>query len=131
MYRVRGYYKPILGPTLSAGCGGDSLRERPRLVVELAAPLALTPSWHLASRARVVRIAPMSTAAPDHCDVTILRRDLTPRVVEAARGALPAPLRGIDRRGGGAARRRRIERRGGVVGPPDPFAEGGGRVRAP
>ena len=131
MYRVRGYYKPILGPTLSAGCGGDSLRERPRLVVELAAPLALTPSWHLASRARVVRIAPMSTAARDHCDVTILRRDLTPRVVEAARGALTAHLRDIDRRVGEVDLRDRFEEWWALLGRPIPLTDGVWLVLAP
>lgn len=96
-YRVRGYYKPIIGPTLSAGCGGERLRDRPRLVVELAAPITLTPEWRLSSRARLVSVQPASTAPRDHCDVTILQYDLTPRVVEAAEEALTDRLPEIDR----------------------------------
>ena len=51
-YRARGYYKPPLAPTVSAGCGGD--KQRPRIVVELATPLTLSSDWHLVSHARLV-----------------------------------------------------------------------------
>jgi hypothetical protein len=130
-YRVRGYYKPVLGPTVSAGCGGDSVRDRPRLVVELAAPLTLTPGWHLASRTRVVRIVPASTAARDHCDVTLLRRDLTPRVVDAARSALEARLPQIDRRVGEVDLRARFEEWWALLARPIQLAEGVWLVLAP
>ena len=50
-YEARGYYKPRLGPTLSAGCG--SAKERPRIVVELATPLSLTEGLASASPTRV------------------------------------------------------------------------------
>ncbi len=96
-YRVRGYYKPIIGPTISAGCGGELVGERPRLVVELAAPLTLTPDWRLSSRARVVRVAPASSTDRDRCDVTILQYDLTPRVVESAEEVLTDRLPQINR----------------------------------
>ncbi len=96
-YRVRGYYKPIIGPTLSAGCGGERVAERPRLLVELAAPLTLTPDWRLSARTRVVRVEPASSTARDHCDVTILQYDLTPRVVEAADEVLSSRLPQIDK----------------------------------
>jgi hypothetical protein len=97
-YRAQGFYKPLIGPTLSAGCGGEREAERPRVVIELAAPLTLTSDWHLASKARVVRVAPGSNAPRDHCDVTLLRRDMTPRVIEAARSALVSHLPDIDRK---------------------------------
>jgi hypothetical protein len=97
-YRAQGFYKPLIGPTLSAGCGGDRVAERPRVVIELAAPLTLTQDWHLASKAKLVRVAPASTAARDHCDATILRRDMTPRIIEAARAAIVDHLPDIDRR---------------------------------
>jgi hypothetical protein len=131
MYRVRGYYKPLIGPTISAGCGGDSLGERPRLVVELAAPLALTPRWRLASRSRVVRVVPASGTARDHCDVTLLRRDLTPRVVEAARGALTAHLPEIDRRVGDVDLRDRFQEWWDLLGRPILLADGVWLVLAP
>ena len=97
-YQARGYFKPVIGPTISAGCGQG--KERPRLVVELATPLTLTTDWHLASRARIVRVEPASTEARDHCDVSILRKDVTEQVVGAARSALTSQLPGIDRKVG-------------------------------
>ncbi|HEY2027064.1 MAG TPA: DUF4403 family protein [Gemmatimonadaceae bacterium] len=99
-YRARGFYKPPLGPTLSAGCGGERPSERPRLAIELSAPLTLTADYHLASTARIVRVEPVSDAPRDHCDVTLLNRDMTPRVVESARSALQAHLAEIDRKVG-------------------------------
>ncbi len=99
-YRAQGFYKPPFAPTISAGCGGDSVADRPRLIVELAAPLTLTKNWHLASRSRLVRVAPASHADRDRCDMTIFHRDMTPSIVEAARSALLEHLSEIDRKVG-------------------------------
>ena len=77
-YQARGYYKPRLGPTLSAGCG--NAKERPRIIVELATPLSLTKDWHLASHARLVTIKPASTEGRDRCDVGILHTDIDRKV---------------------------------------------------
>lgn len=95
-YRARGYYKPPLAPTISAGCGGD--KERPRIVVELATPLTLTSDWHLVSHARLATIRPASTEGRDRCDVSILHYDVTDRVIGAARSAIVAKLPDIDRK---------------------------------
>ena len=96
-YAVRGFYKPVIGPTLSAGCGGR-IDQRPRIVVELATPLTLTSNWHLGSKARLVRIAPASEEQRDHCDVSLLRRDITPRVIEAATSGITGHLADIDKK---------------------------------
>ena len=96
-YAVRGFYKPVIGPTLSAGCGGR-IDQRPRIVVELATPLTLTSNWHLASQARLVSITPASTEQRDHCDVSLLRRDITPRVIEAATAGITGHLPDIDKK---------------------------------
>ena len=96
-YAVRGFYKPVIGPTLSAGCGGR-IDERPRITVELATPLTLTSNWHLGSQARLVRIAPASADQRDHCDVSLLRRDITPRVIEAATSGITGHLTDIDKK---------------------------------
>ncbi len=93
-YQARGFLKPVIGPTLSAGCGGGN--DGPRLQVELATPLSLTDDWHLASRARVVSVQPVSTEQRDHCDVSILHKDVTPQVVDAARAGLTGQLSLID-----------------------------------
>jgi hypothetical protein len=95
-YSARGYYKPMIGPTLSAGCGSD--KERPRIVVELATPIGLTDNFHLASKARIVRVEPASKEQRDHCDVSILHHDVTDRVVEAARAGLTSQLPNIDKK---------------------------------
>lgn len=94
-YSARGYFKPRIGPTLSAGCGKGA--ERPRITVELATPLTLNASWHLVSRAHVVRVEPFSSEQRDHCDVSFLKKDVTDRVVEAARSALASQLPTIDK----------------------------------
>jgi hypothetical protein len=94
-YSARGYYKPPLAPTISAGCGGPS--GRPRIVVELATPLTLSSDWHLVSHARLVKIRPASAEERDRCDVGILHTDVTDRVISAARSALVAKLPDIDR----------------------------------
>lgn len=97
-YSARGYYKPVIGPTIGAGCGDAT--QRPRIVVELATPISLTPDWHLQSHARVVRVEPASAEPRDHCDVSILHHDVTGRVVDAARAGLEGQLANIDHKVG-------------------------------
>lgn len=96
-YAARGYYKPPLGPTISGGCGNDST-SRPRVVIEIATPLTLDSSWHLRSKATLVRVEPASSERRDRCDVTFLHHDVTDRVVETARAAIAKRLGDIDRR---------------------------------
>ncbi len=121
-YRARGFYKPVIGPTLSAGCGGGA--ERPRIVVELATPLDLSAEWHLRSRARVVSVAPASSEQRDHCDVSILHHDVTERVVEAARGALASQLPKIDRKVAGVDLHDRFEGWWALLAKPIPLTDG-------
>jgi hypothetical protein len=97
-YSARGFYKPPMSPTISAGCGDGA--ERPRIIVELATPISLSPNWHLVSHARIVSVAPASTEQRDHCDVSILHKDVTACVVEAARSGLESQLGNIDRKVG-------------------------------
>ena len=97
-YQARGFYKPPIGPTLSAGCGNEA--QRPRIVVELATPLRLSPDWHLVSHARLVTIRPATTRNRDRCDVSFLNIDVTDRVMDAARPALAGKLPDIDRKVG-------------------------------
>jgi hypothetical protein len=115
-YQARGYLKPPIGPTISAGCGQG--KEQPRLVVELATPLTLTSDWHLASKARVVNVAPASTDARDHCDVSILHKDVTEQVVGAARSALTNQLPSIDRKVAGVDLTQRVTEWWGILARP-------------
>lgn len=97
-YSARGYYKPPLAPTMSGGCGGERRDERPRLLIELAAPLELTSQWRLRAATTVVRVEPASHDQRDRCDVTFLHHDVTDRVVAAARAGITEHLADIDRR---------------------------------
>jgi hypothetical protein len=97
-YAARGWFKPRFGPTIGAGCGGDSETERPRIVVELVTPLTLTSDWHLSSHAAIAGLAPASTTDRDRCTVSIIHYDVTQKVVDAARSALEHKLPDIDRR---------------------------------
>ena len=121
-YRARGYYKPPLAPTVSAGCGDE--HEQPRVVVELAAPITLTSAWHLASRARLVKIEPATTTARDRCDVGILHRDVTDDVVAAARSAIVDHLPDIDRRIGDVDLRDRFTEWWALLAKPIKLADG-------
>jgi len=95
-YAARGFYKPPLSPTLSAGCGGET--SGPRLAVELATPLTLTDEWRLSPRARIIRVAPFSDTDRDKCTVSLINYDITQRVVSAARSAIQEKLPEINRR---------------------------------
>jgi hypothetical protein len=96
-YMGRGFFKPLVGPTLSAGCG-TSVTDQPRIVVELITPLTLTANWHLQAHTQLLRLDPASDSARDRCEVRLLHYDVTPRIVEAARNAVTDHLTDIDRR---------------------------------
>lgn len=106
-YAARGYYKPLIGPTLSAGCGGDA--DRPRLLIELVTPLTLTPDWHLKSHARLAKIAPATDSARDRCAVSIIKYDVTDRVVDAAQHGVLDKLPEIDKKVSGVDLRKHFE----------------------
>ena len=97
-YTARGFFKPVIGPTIGVGCGKKG--ERPRIVLELATPLSLTKDWHLSSRAQLVRLEPASADARDRCDVSLFHHDVTDQVVAAARAGLTSRLSDIDRKVG-------------------------------
>ena len=95
-YAARGFYKPVVGPTVGAGCGSEA--QRPRLIIELVTPLTVDSSWHLKSKARLSRVERASNAERDQCKVSLLRFDVTDKVVDAARAGLEAQLPQIDRK---------------------------------
>ena len=95
-YAARGYYKPVVGPTVSAGCGSG--KQRPRLTVELVTPLTLDSSWHLRSKSKLAAVERASNKPEDQCKVSIIRLDVTDKVVDAARKGLEAQLPQIDKR---------------------------------
>lgn len=121
-YAARGYYKPLIGPTLGAGCGND--KDRPRVVVELLTPLSLTSNWHLKSHARIVKIAPASDSARDHCSVSILKIDVTDRVVDAAEHGIEGKLPDIDEKIAGIDLKSHFEEWWGLLSKPIQLTDG-------
>ena len=94
-YAVRGVYNPPVGPNIAAGCGRGDVR--PEMTVEIVTPLTLSPSWHLRSAVKLGRLEVASDSAEDRCKVSLLRLDVTDRVVDAARQGLTDHLDDIDR----------------------------------
>jgi len=108
-YEGRGWYKPPIGPEVSAACGTGNVA-RPRARVRLVTTLQLQESWALSARTRVTRVAPYSEAPRDRCTVTIFRIDVTDRVMRATREKLEGELRTLDRALAQVQTRERFER---------------------
>jgi hypothetical protein len=93
-YAAKGFYKPIVGPTIAAGCG--DAKQRPTIVVELVTPLTLKANWHFKSAAKLERLAPATNSDKDRCKVSILHYDVTDRVIDAATQGVTSHLADID-----------------------------------
>lgn len=106
-YQGRGWYDPPLSPTISAGCGSDSLP--PRLRVVLTTDLSLTSDWGLRTKTRLVSVAPVSNQPRDICRVSAFQIDVTDRVIKSLIPFLETRLRAVDQRIGGLDVRSRIE----------------------
>ena len=94
-YIGRGWYRPMIGPTLGASCGTDD--SPPRLHVVLTTDIGLNPAWVLESHTRVTSMRPASGDVRDACRVTFLKVDVTDQVVRAIRPLLAAKLPVLDR----------------------------------
>ncbi len=99
-YAARGWIKPPIGPTISAGCGDKETNDadRPRIIVEMSTPLTLTENWHLESHAKLDKLKPASDAERDRCMVSFMQFDITDKVIEAATSALKKHLPMIDQK---------------------------------
>jgi hypothetical protein len=80
-YEGRGWYDPPLGPEVSAGCGGDD-DPKPRLLMRVVSTPSLTPEWGLRTQTRA-EVTRFSDQPRDQCQVTLLKIDVTDRVVGA------------------------------------------------
>ena len=112
-YTGRGWYKPVIGPTLSASCGTDNVP--PRLHVVLTTDIELNPAWVLKSQTRVTSLRAASTAARDACVVTFLKVDVTEQVVRAIRPLLASKLPALDRKIAAFDVRTRVEKWYGML----------------
>ncbi|MEO5619139.1 MAG: DUF4403 family protein [Candidatus Eisenbacteria bacterium] len=94
-YQGRVWYRPPIGPELSAGCGvGDD--PRPRVRASLESATQLTPRWDLRTKTRVLHLETYSDGPRDRCRLTVLRIDATDRVIEATRNMLEQKVQKFD-----------------------------------
>ena len=94
-FQGRGWYDPPIGPTITGGCGTDSLRPRARLTLRILA--GLDSSWRLRTRIRLLDVQPLSTEERDQCEVSFLKLDVTGKVLSAAETAISKALPALDR----------------------------------
>jgi hypothetical protein len=94
-YEARGWYRPVIGPELSAGCGTGGV-PRPRVRATLVSTGRLTSDWRVRSRTRLVRLEPYSIEQRDHCRVTVFRIDITDRVIDGTRRMLEQNVAKFD-----------------------------------
>lgn len=95
-YRARAWYDPPVLPTVSVSCGTGEDEAPPRLEVALEGTLSLDRDWRLRSQVRVDTIVPVTEADRDRCRVSIIRWDMTDRVVSGARSFLTDESATID-----------------------------------
>jgi hypothetical protein len=107
-YEGRGWYDPPLGPEVSAGCGGGD-DPKPRLRLRFVSTPSFTPDWGLRTRtyADVVRF---SDDPRDQCQVTLLKIDVTDRVVGVVRKEMTRKAARIDQHVAQRDMRGQIER---------------------
>lgn len=108
-YEGRGWYKPPVGPEVSAACATGNV-PKPRARVRLVSDLALTRDWELVTNSRITSIEPFSDSTRDRCRVTLFRIDVTDRVIRATRGVLESQLRTLDQAIARVKTRGRFER---------------------
>ncbi len=94
-YEGRGWYRPPIGPEISAACGTAGV-PRPRAKVLLLSDVTLTPEWNIRSSSRIADVSPYSDSTRDRCRVTPFRIDVTDKVMDGTRAALVRPLQSLD-----------------------------------
>jgi hypothetical protein len=93
-YGGRVWYNPPVAPEMSASCGTSGLKPRAR--IEVVTPIRLTPSWRLNSKTQVRTVEAYSKTERDQCEVTVLKFDVTGKVVKAARDLLEKNTKTVD-----------------------------------
>ncbi|MES2521421.1 MAG: DUF4403 family protein [Gemmatimonadota bacterium] len=93
-YSGRGWYDPVIGPTISASCGTDSLP--PRLRVVLVTDVNVAADWNLRTKTRLVSVEPPTNTPRDGCRVSAFQIDVTDKVVNSIRPLLSSKLSAVD-----------------------------------
>lgn len=107
-YEARGWYRPFIGPEVSAACGTGGV-PRPRIAATLISSARITPDWRLRTRTRIGRLEALTDSARDRCRITVFQLDVTNRVLGAVRDLLEQGLRSIDEGVAGWDSRSRFE----------------------
>lgn len=107
-YTGKGWYKPVIGPTIGASCGTDSTP--PRLRVVLTADLNFESDWTLRSRTRLTSVTPATTEPRDECRVSAFKIDVTDRVISSITPVLTSRLATADGKIAAFDVRTRVER---------------------
>lgn len=94
-YRAKVWVKPVLIEH-SVSCGMDE--KRPRIRLTLATKYDIAENWHLRTTSRVVNLESMSKEERDQCEVSLLKLDVTGKVVDGARSALEGMLKKADQK---------------------------------
>lgn len=97
-YQARVWYNPPVLPEISASCAaGDSLDQQPRARLTVETTVQLTRGWTLRPNTRAAAV-PLTSTDRDRCKVTLLKVDVTDKVMTAAQEALQKRLAEFDAR---------------------------------
>ena len=93
-YRAKVWVKPLLfEQSVSCGTGDDP---RPRIRLTLGTKYDIAENWRIRTRSRLINLEAMSKEERDQCEVSLLKLDVTGKVVDGARSALAGMLKKVD-----------------------------------
>lgn len=107
-YAGRGWYKPVIGPTIGASCGTDSTP--PRLRVTLSTNVDIGREWNLVTKTSLTSVKPLTATPRDECRVTAFSIDVTDKVVKSITPLLTSRLASVDRKIAAFDVRTRVEK---------------------
>jgi hypothetical protein len=107
-YAGKGWYRPVIGPTIGASCGTGSMP--PRIRVVLSTNVDIGSDWNLRTRTQLTTVEPLTTTPRDECRVTAFSIDVTDKVIKSITPLLTSRLASVDRKIAGFDVRTRIEK---------------------
>ncbi len=95
-YMGKGWYNPMIGPTIGASCGTDDVQ--PRLNVVINTRVDIEKNWNLKTRTTLKSIQPATDSTRDQCRVTAFNIDVTDKVVSSISPFLSGRLPDVDQK---------------------------------
>ena len=89
-YQGKGWYDPPIGPEVGGSCGTKG--EEPRARVVIAVRPEIDQEWRLVARPQLRYLGPLTKSERDQCEVSLLKFDVTSKVLAAARSAIRSQL---------------------------------------